>query len=172
MQMLKRKGVKIAIGVLLAIVILLMLFLGIIVSLIGLPPSLDVKLWSRKFLKSTPPANTQIIATNCVALQQGGNNDAFDYYAYILLATDQESDAIKSYYEKIVEDEYGFITHGEGVQRGVAVWNFDEYQRGDLWIPNGKDGKWLLQQKEEIRVEDYAPKTVSYTHLDVYKRQK
>ena len=158
MQLLKRKGVKIAIGILLAIVILLC---GVVFFLFRLEKPLDMKLWSRDFVKSTPPANTQIIATNYDVLKQGGNNDFYDYYAYILLATDQDSDAIKSYYEKIVEDEYGpFSNSGGTLYRYVSVYNFDEYQKGDLRIPLGEDEEWLLQQKEEIRVEDYAPKKV------------
>ena len=93
-------------------------------------------------------------------MKQGGNNEFYDYYAYILLATDQDSDSIKSYYEKIVEDEYGPFIEPDFLYRYISVYNFDEYQRGDLWIPLGEDEEWLLQQKEEIRVEDYAPKKV------------
>ena len=71
------------------------------------------------------------------------------------------------------EEQYNIEVEDPEAVWGIGWWKYDPQKAEDLLLKNGfskdQNGKWLLPDGTPWNISIIAP--VSYTHLDVYKRQ-
>ena len=59
------------------------------------------------------------------------------------------------------------------MQRKSGIYRGRFYYKGETYTKDNADLKKLVQEMEDLRYEvKHGLKAVSYTHLDVYKRQR